>query len=236
MLELTDVTVRFGGVTPLDTVTVAFSDRVHGLIGPNGAGKTTMLNVLCGLVVPVAGNVTGHGSDLGHMSTRQRARWGLRRTFQTEQLVEHMSAFDNVLISSENVTARGLPGRSVDEVLDFVGLAAESRTVASELSSFGRKRLELARAVVGCPKVLLLDEPAAGVAAGETAQLARIIREVPDFAGAQVVLIDHDVSLVRSVCTALTVLDFGKVIADGRTDAVLNDPAVQRAYLGAEDL
>ena len=236
MLDLQDVTVRFGGVTPLDGVNLTFTDQVCGLIGPNGAGKTTLLNVLSGFVKPITGRVQTNGSNLLTMAPHRRARWGVRRTFQTEQLIAHLSVHDNVLIAAENISRHTGRVHSVGKALDFVGLADKAGIAARTLTSFERKRLELARALVGRPRVILLDEPAAGISGDETAPLATMISTLFERFGAQVVLIDHDVSLVRSVCTSLAVLDFGRVIATGATETVLADETVQRAYLGAEDL
>lgn len=236
MLDLQHVTVRFGGVVPLDAVDIVFDAPVCGLIGPNGAGKTTLLNVLSGFVTPASGQVYSERTNLLALSPHRRARWGLRRTFQTEQLASQLSVHDNVLTAVENLGGRRAPGTSVADALDFVGLSKHAGQTPRELSSFQRKRLEFARAIAGRPRVLLLDEPGAGVAAEETEALANMIRTVGEFAGTQVVLIDHDVNLVRSVCTSLTVLDFGRVIGTGPTADILNDPVVQRAYLGAEDL
>jgi ABC-type branched-subunit amino acid transport system ATPase component len=236
VIEVKDLTVRFGGVTPLDHMTIAFGDGTNGLIGPNGAGKTTFFNVLSGFVRPAEGSVTAFGEDLLTMAHFRRARWGVRRTFQTEQAIEELSIFDNVAMVDEH-SSRQRSGDRRDAVLsaiEFVGLAAKPQTRVGTLGAGERRLVELARAVVGKPRVILLDEPAAGLPEEESVRTSRVIQKIPQELGALVILVDHDMSLVSACCSKTAVLDFGKLIASGDTAEVLRNDEVKKAYLGVE--
>jgi branched-chain amino acid transport system ATP-binding protein len=235
MIETTDLTVRFGGVTPIDDLSLTLPAGTCGLIGPNGAGKTTFLNLLSGFVSPVSGRVRIDGEDLLAMSPYRRARWGLRRTFQQEQVIEDLSVRDNIALTHEHAAARGGPN-AVSEALEFVGLRVPSRARARTLDSRQRRLLEIARAIVGKPKVVLLDEPAAGMNDEETEHLGTVITAIGAEIGATVVLVDHDMSLVSSCCNTTAVLDFGRLIASGPTERVLRDEHVKRAYLGTVEV
>jgi ABC-type branched-subunit amino acid transport system ATPase component len=236
MIEITDLTVRFGGVTPLDGMTVTFDSGTCGLIGPNGAGKTTFFNVLSGFVRPAHGSVYAFGDDLLAMPHYKRARWGLRRTFQTEQAIEELSVADNVALAHEHSRRGNRVSRRADvlDALEFVGLGVAPDVKVGTLGARERRLVEIARAVVGRPRVVLLDEPAAGLPDEETEHLGRVIRGIPEYTGALAVLVDHDMSLVSACCEKTAVLDFGKLIAAGPTAKVLRDENVVRAYLGTE--
>jgi len=236
MIEIADLTVRFGGVTPLDGMTVTFDSGTCGLIGPNGAGKTTFFNVLSGFVRPVKGSVRAFGDDLLAMPHYKRARWGLRRTFQTEQAIEELSVADNVALAHEHSRRGSWASRRADvlDALEFVGLGVAPDVKVETLGARERRLVEVARAVVGRPRVVLLDEPAAGLPDEETEHLGRVIRGIPEYTGALAVLVDHDMSLVSACCEKTAVLDFGKLIAAGPTAKVLRDENVVRAYLGTE--
>jgi ABC-type branched-subunit amino acid transport system ATPase component len=237
MIEVDRLTVRFGGVTPLIDMTVSFEAGACGLIGPNGAGKTTFFNVLSGFVRPAAGTVRAFGDDLLRMADFRRTRWGLRRTFQQEQAIEELSVFDNVgLVHEHSKGSRGSRRQDVLEALDFVGLDVAPKQRVGTLSARDRRLVEVARAVVGRPRIVLLDEPAAGLPDEETRHLSDVIRNIPGRVGALVILVDHDMSLVSSCCETTAVLDFGKLIASGPTAEVLRDEHVVRAYLGTEDV
>jgi branched-chain amino acid transport system ATP-binding protein len=231
-LELSGVTVRFGGVRPLDDVTLTVTPGITGLVGPNGAGKTTLLNVLSGFVTPAAGTVTAFGERLDRLAPHRRARWGLRRSFQTEQLVLSLSVRDNVRLVVENV---GAPRTDAERVLEAVGLRDADRP-AGVLSMLERRLLELARAMAGTPRLVLLDEPGAGLAEEDAHRLVPIMRALAEPPGTVVLLIDHDMDLVQTVCRDVAVLDFGRLIATGPTAQVLADPVVARAYLGTEEV
>jgi branched-chain amino acid transport system ATP-binding protein len=236
MIEITDLTVRFGGVTPLDGMTVTFDSGTCGLIGPNGAGKTTFFNVLSGFVRPAHGSVRAFGDDLLAMPHYKRARWGLRRTFQTEQAIEELSVADNVALAHEHSRRGSRVSRRADVLgaLEFVGLRVAPDVKVETLGARERRLVEIARAVVGRPRVVLLDEPAAGLPDEETEHLGRVIRGIPEYTGALAVLVDHDMNLVSACCEKTAVLDFGKLIAAGPTAKVLRDENVVRAYLGTE--
>ncbi|WCB95272.1 Methionine import ATP-binding protein MetN [Baekduia alba] len=233
MIALTDVNVQFGGVHALDAVTLEIGPGVTGLIGPNGAGKTTLLNVLSGFVRPRSGTVrTADGEDFLTLAPHRRARWGLRRGFQHDRIVDGLSVREHVLVAAEHTGGHGA-GAAADEALALVGLDDVAGRQATELDQRRRRLLEIGRAVVGAPRVILLDEPAAGLDERETADLADLIGRLPELRDAAVVLVDHDMALVRRTCARLAVLDFGRLLATGETEAVLADRAVQDAYLGA---
>ncbi len=232
MLRVRELTAVFGGVKPLDGVTLELPSGVCGLVGPNGAGKTTLFNVLSGFVRPTGGAVDAEGMNLLSMAPHRRARWGLRRTFQQEQVVHALSAYDNVRVTADEL---GGDDAGVREALAFVGLDAPDRP-GGELSMLERRLVEMAKCVVGGPRMVLLDEPGAGLAEAETERLVHLIRQIPEQYDAQVILVDHDMELVSAVCSTTAVLDFGRVIALGRTSEVLADDHVRRAYLGTEDV
>jgi ABC-type branched-subunit amino acid transport system ATPase component len=232
MLRVHELTVSFGGVRPLDGVSLEPGSGVFGVVGPNGAGKTTLFNVISGFITPASGIVESDGDSLLAMAPHQRARWGLRRTFQQEQVIQELSALDNVRLAADEL---GGDAEEAERALAFVGVSRTNRRGAA-LSLLERRLVELARAVVAKPRLVLLDEPGAGLVDAETDRLAELIRQMPERYGAQVILVDHDMELVSAVCGAIAVLDFGKVIGVGATDEVLADDEVKRAYLGDEVL
>ena len=235
MIEIENLTVRFGGVTPIDSVSVVFESGTCGLIGPNGAGKTTLFNVMSGFVKPAAGTITAFGENLLKMADFRRARWGVRRTFQTEMAIEQLSIFDNVAMIHEHSGAKRSSRR--DDVLaaiEFVGLTDPPKTKVGTLGARDRRLVEIARAVVGSPRLVLLDEPAAGLPDEETGHMTEVIQKIPETFGALVILVDHDMSLVSACCETTAVIDFGKLIASGPTAQVLRNEHVMRAYLGTE--
>ncbi|MEA3185746.1 MAG: branched-chain amino acid transport system ATP-binding protein [Ilumatobacteraceae bacterium] len=238
MIDVEDLSVHFGGVVSLDQMSIQFPEGACGLIGPNGAGKTTFFNVLSGFVTPRSGRIDAMGHDLLSMPDYKRARWGLRRTFQTEQAIEKLTVFDNVATVYEHSETGGKAGRAaaVEAALDFVGLTDVANETVRALGAKERRFIEVARAVVGTPKLILLDEPAAGLPDEETAMLGRIIHSIPERVGATVILVDHDMSLVQACCEWTAVLDFGRLLASGPTSEVLRDPNVMRAYLGTEEV
>jgi branched-chain amino acid transport system ATP-binding protein len=235
VIEVDNLTVRYGGVTSLDGMTLVFEKGTCGLIGPNGAGKTTFFNVLSGFVKPASGGVKAFGTDLLGMPHFRRARWGVRRTFQTEQAIEGLSIYDNVAMVASPL--RGAARRAdVLAAIGYVGIDASPGTRVGTLGAGQRRLVEVARAVAGKPRLVLLDEPAAGLPEQETQHLAAVIRGIPEYAGALTILVDHDMSLVSAVCETTAVLDFGKLIASGPTAAVLRDEHVMRAYLGTAEV
>jgi branched-chain amino acid transport system ATP-binding protein len=236
VIEVKDLRVEFGGVTPIDGMTVTFPGGTCGLIGPNGAGKTTFFNVLSGFVKPAGGAVRAFGEDLLRMTDFRRTRWGLRRSFQTEQAIVELSIYDNVAMVHEHSKGkRATRNEDVLGAIEFVGLEMDPTTKVGTLGARERRLVEVARAVVGEPRLVLLDEPAAGLPDEETEHLAGVIQRIPEQRGALVVLVDHDMSLVSACCEVTAVLDFGKLIAAGPTAEVLRDEHVKRAYLGTEE-
>ncbi len=236
MIEVSGLTVRFGGVTSLDGMSVRFESGTCGLIGPNGAGKTTFFNVLSGFVRPASGNVKAFGEDLLSMAHFRRARWGLRRTFQTEQAIENLTVYENVaMIHEHSKLSSSTRQADVLGAIAIVGLDDETNTKVRTLGAGQRRLVEVARAIVGKPRLVLLDEPAAGLPEAETAHLGKIIRDIPEHTGAMTILVDHDMSLVSSCCENTAVLDFGKMIASGPTAEVLRNEQVVQAYLGVEE-
>ncbi len=246
-LEVQGVTVRFGGLTALDGVSLtAVPGQVTGIIGPNGAGKTTLLNVLCGFVRPESGTIRFGGRELTGLRPHRLAGLGIARTLQGVGLFGGLSVVENVMVGA-TVHARagfwsalaGAPRSDRDErrlreralaALDQVG-AAEHAEARPDTLAFGvRKRVALARALAARPSLLLLDEPASGLSEQELPELGGLISGLAD--DATLVVIEHRMDLMMSVCDTITVLDFGKVIATGTPGQVQADPAVTAAYLG----
>lgn len=232
MIEIVNVTVRFGGIKPIDQLSARLSAPVAGLIGPNGAGKTTLLNVLSGFVKPQEGSILLAGAPLHHLSPLKRVQAGLRRSFQTEQVVEDLSVRDNLMAIADHVVAPGERTRAVDFALGFVRLTGLSGRLGSRLNLFERRLVELGKCLVGEARLILLDEPAAGLTDEEGAVFRDLVLRIPDETGAQVLVIDHDVELIRAMCSETMVLDYGKLLALGPTASVLADDNVRRAYLG----
>jgi branched-chain amino acid transport system ATP-binding protein len=236
MIAIEGISVSFGGVKALNGISAELHDPIVGIIGPNGAGKTTLLNVLSGFTAPAAGTVHGFGTNLLGLPPHKRARWGLRRSFQTEQIVDDLSVADNVRVVLDCLPVRARDSeRQVGEALQFVGLAAKAGLAARHLNGFERRMAEIAKTVVGFPKLILLDEPAAGLRRQKADLLATIIRQIHGRFGAMILLVDHDVSLIATTCMSTLVLDFGERIAFGPTFEVLKDERVKAAYLGLEE-
>jgi branched-chain amino acid transport system ATP-binding protein len=239
LLEAAGVTKRFGGLIAVNNIDFTIpKGSIVSLIGPNGAGKTTFFNVLSGFVAPATGSVHAFGEDLLSMAHFRRARWGLRRTFQTEQAIEELSVAGNVALAHEHskLGSRADRRQDVMRAIEFVGLDVDPDVQVGTLGARERRLVEVARAVVGRPRVVLLDEPGAGLPDEETEHLGRVIQRIPEHTGALVILVDHDMALVSSCCEVTAVLDFGKLIAAGPTQQVLRNDDVMRAYLGTEDV
>jgi branched-chain amino acid transport system ATP-binding protein len=233
VIKIESLTVQFGGVRPLDALDGEFNAQICGLIGPNGAGKTTLLNVLSGFVTPVKGSVSLNDTPLRSLSPVRRVAAGLRRTFQQELVVDELSARDNILAIADHIsTTRREAREEIDRAMDFVGLTARAQVPGSQLNLYERRMIEIGKTLIGKPKTILLDEPGAGLNETETERLRALLLQIPQRFGAQLILIDHDADLIASVCVETMVLDFGKLLAFGPTRAVLDDPAVRRAYLG----
>lgn len=249
MLDVRDMTCRFGGLMAVDHVSFAVQqNEIFGLIGPNGAGKTTMFNVITGLIPPTGGRLLYQGADITGLRPHQIAQQGVGRTFQNIRLFGNLTALDNVRIARHIHTRAGLAAGVLGlplavreeretreramQLLSLVGLADRADVVARTFSYGDQRRLEIARALALEPKLLLLDEPAAGMNTNEKATLSAFIRRIRDQFGLTIVLIEHYVPLVMGLCDRIAVLNFGQLIALGDPVHVQNDPAVIEAYLG----
>src|SRR5271167_858480 len=247
VLEVQGVTVRFGGLTALDSVSLAVPPRhVLGVIGPNGAGKTTLLNVLCGFIRPDAGEVLFEGRRPHNLRPHRLAGLGVARTLQGVGLYGGLTALENVMVGATCRASAGfwsalltLPRATRDErklreealqALDRVGAAQAAEARPGELPYGMRKRVALARALVAKPGLILLDEPASGLDESELAELGSLIRDLAT--EGSLVVVEHHVDLMMSVCDSIVVLDFGRVIATGTPRQVQDNPAVTAAYLG----
>ena len=235
MIKLENLTVRFGGVVALDAVSAELSAPVSGIIGPNGAGKTTAMNVISGFL-ECTGGIARDGEEIGNLPAHKRARWGLRRSFQREQIAEDRTVSDNL-----RVILDGLPGTAADKrndlerALEVTKLTRLAEAPAHTLNTFERRLTDVARCLVGQPKMVMFDEPGGGLTREEARQLGDLILRIHDLTGANTLVIDHDVDLIERICAEILVLDFGKRIALGPTRQVLDDPKVKAAYLGIDE-
>jgi branched-chain amino acid transport system ATP-binding protein len=249
MLQIENLSKSFGGLKAVQDVSFAVKQgSIHAVIGPNGAGKTTLFNLITGVYVPTSGKILFEGADVSGMPPDELARRGMSRTFQNLQVCMNMSAIDNVMVGAHLRLSQNLLGAllripslrrsekacrdEAAELMHFVGVGKYVDAAASQMSYGALKRLEIARALAARPKILLLDEPAAGLNHTETAEIEALIRKVAD-SGVTVVLVEHDMKLVMNLSDQLLVLDYGKKLAEGTADQVRANPDVIAAYLGA---
>ena len=250
LLEVHELEKAFGGVAAISDLSFAVPEgEIYAVIGPNGAGKTTLFNMLSGVYVPSAGEVRFAGASLAGLGPHQVAACGIKRTFQNLQIFFNMTALENVMVGCHLRTRSGLLAAALRlprvrreerevrawarEALDFCGLGAIADTPASALPYGQLKKLEIARALVAQPRLLLMDEPAAGLNDTETVELRELVRRIRD-RGMTVLLVEHNMGLVMEVSDTVLVLDYGSKLAEGTTSEVQNDPRVIAAYLGGE--
>ncbi|MGN0306985.1 MAG: ABC transporter ATP-binding protein [Lachnospiraceae bacterium] len=249
LLEVKNLGISFGGLRAVDSFEITIEKgQLYGLIGPNGAGKTTVFNMLTGVYKPSDGKIILDGKNITGAKTTQINQAGIARTFQNIRLFKDLSVLDNVKAGlHQNYSYTALEGilrlpryfkvekamnEEAIELLKVFDLDKEADYLASNLPYGKQRKLEIARALATGPKLLLLDEPAAGMNPNETKELMDTIRFVRDKFAMTILLIEHDMKLVSGICEELTVLNFGQVLAQGKTQEVLNDPQVIKAYLG----
>ena len=251
MLKLSNVSKSFGGLSVLQDVSFKVPEgQVFGLIGPNGAGKTTVFNLITGLLAPDGGAIDFSGNSLVGVKPHQITRLGLGRTFQNIRIFKEMTLIENVVVGMHAHLSYGVPGwlfslpgfraqerqarERAHELLVWVGLDAKAHATADNLSYGDQRKLELARALATQPKLLLLDEPVAGMNSAEKLALMGVITEIAR-RGFTVFMIEHDMRFVMGLCERIAVLNFGKIIAEGTPEQIKNNPDVIEAYLGRDD-
>ena len=249
LLTVSGLTKQFQGLRAVDSVDLTVErGTIHGLIGPNGAGKTTLFNMLSGMIAPTSGSVTFAGESLDGLSTYRRTARGLARTFQNIRMFVDGTATENVLTGMHSRLSTSLPGilgrvpgfrreeraarDRARELLAIVGLEAAAERRAGDLPYGDQRRLEIARALASEPQLLLLDEPAAGMNPAETQSLVPLLRQLVTENGLTLLLVEHDMRLVMSLCDRISVVNFGRLIAEGSPREVRENPAVIEAYLG----
>lgn len=251
VLHVEDLTIHFGGIHALEGSSFYVKEgQITGLIGPNGAGKTTVFNLLTGVYTPDRGDIYLENKSLLRKKTYQRCRMGVARTFQNIRLFKDLTVADNIKAAMSHqfkypllsgiIRGRGYrrdertASERADQLLELTGLSGSAELMASQLPYGQQRKLEIARALASQPKILLLDEPAAGMNPAETEDLKNMIRMIRDKLSVSVLLIEHDMNVVMDLCEYIFVLDYGRIISRGTSDKIQNDPKVIEAYLGGE--
>jgi branched-chain amino acid transport system ATP-binding protein len=249
LLEVQTLSKSFRGVRALDNYALQLAPlAIHGVIGPNGAGKTTLFNILTGFLKPTSGVVNLQGYDITQLPAAQIARLGIARTFQNIRLFGNLPVIENVKVALQSQMTNSLIGtllsssaflqrereleRRAVECLELVGLAAQHERLARSLPYGDQRKLEIARAIATKPKLLLLDEPTAGMNPSETGEVLRLIRRLRDELKITTMLVAHDIPMVMNLCERIQVLNYGKLLAEGDPGSVRNNPEVIAAYLG----
>ena len=250
-LEIEHLTMRFGGVVAVNDVTMSIQPgEIHGLIGPNGSGKTTIFNVVSGYYKPTAGRISYQGRTISSLPAHKITAYGFARTFQNLRLFKSMTVLNNVMVgmghhSRTSIWDEVINPRAIQreekafadkamELLKLMEIAEFAGEKATSLPYGSQRRVEIARALATDPKIVLLDEPAAGLNETETARLREILLKIRN-SGVTIFLVEHDMRLVMGICDVVSVLDYGKKIAEGTTQAISADPVVIEAYLGKEE-
>lgn len=251
-LTIEHITKRFGGIVALNDISFEVKPReIHGIIGPNGAGKTTMFNIITGIYPPTEGNLTMNGESLLGVTPHTAAQRGIARTFQNIRLFSNLTAYDNLVTScSKHIGYSILDGlfrtkkyrqqekeikEKVERALEYIGLTDIKDQMAGNLPYGQQRRLEIARALVTDPILLLLDEPAAGMNEDESARLSQIIRKISTDNDLTTIVIDHHMDVIMDVCEQITVFNFGSKLAEGTPREIQSNPQVKEAYLGVDD-
>ena len=252
ILQLQNVVKRLGGITASNNITIKVPEgSIYGIIGPNGAGKTTLFNMITGVYDCTEGTVLFEGEKINGLPTHEIAVRGIARTFQNIRLFGDLTVYDNLMTACQkNITYSLLDGilrtkkcqaqeresrAFCDQLLAEVGLSDQRDQKANNLPYGMQRRLEIARALATCPKVILLDEPAAGMNEEESAKLSEFIREIRDKKDVTVVIIDHHMDVIMAICDQISVLNFGTLLAEGRPEEIQNNPDVISAYLGVDE-
>lgn len=252
LLQINNLSKHFGGVRAIDDFSLTLNnEKIYGLIGPNGAGKTTIFNTLTGIYTPTYGEIIFCGESLVNKKPFQIAQKGIARTFQNIRLFNNLSVLDNVVIACHMDAKYSIFGaltklgkfKEIEknicskayELLEIVGLENKADEIAGSLPYGHQRKLEIARALAIDPKLLLLDEPAAGMNSSESEELVRFIKDIHKKYGFTILLIEHHMDVVMNLCDNITVLNFGKTIANGNTEEIKSNPKVIEAYLGGDE-